>query len=649
MAKLGVRSLLFVALGVSSVVPVGLLGISQAERWQESELEAVDRQATAAARLAADQVALSVLGFVNASETVAAQAAAVPGFDHEGVRLALATHVQHHPAFLGAYAADASGTSLVAVAKNGAPAEAGLSYRDRRYFQELVATHRSTISRVQLGRVTHVASVTISSPIFDARGTFIGFTCTSLDLAGITEQAKKSVLGMAGGRLLLIDGEGRIIADSSGASGLEPRDVSQVALLAPNAPVERPELRSGLDEAGRLMRAMAVGLAAPVAGWHVVAMTPQATVDAHARQLRNQTVVFVLVLMLAALGAAAWLAGWLARPLRALAVTADALTAGDFEVPLPVSTPSAPREMQRLTSAISSMIDKLRSHAHELEGLVALRTRELSRTNQELQAALEIIGDNERRMREDIAKARLFQERMLSVLPERPGLDLAARYVPLEEVSGDLYDVCELKDGRLRVLLVDATGHGVQASMRTIFLKSTYDRLKYDSSDPAHALAQLNELLVAEFPEGELHSEASCLDLEPRADGVEVSFASAGSSPLFVLSVEAPPREYFTGGPLLGVESVDWPPVERFRLAAGELLLVSSDGLFEQWDEQRRRFDAVLGELRRAPHGAEATLALLMRKLEAFRGAQPLADDVTVIAIGVKASIDGDELARQAS
>lgn len=539
MANFGVRALLFVVLGASSVLPVALLGISQAQRWEDSELEAIDRQALAAARSAADQVSLSVLAFAHANESVAAQAAAVPGFERAGLEIALAAHVLHHPEFLGAYAADASGTSVAGVSKDGSNTAVGLSYRDRDYFREMTTTRRTAFSRIQLGRVTHVATVTISSPLFDAGGSFAGFICSSLDLASIAEQAQKSVLGMAGGRVLLIDAEGRIIADSG--RGGAPRDVSNVALLAPVQASERPELRSGVDEQARPMRAMAVGLAAPVAGWHVVAMTPKATVDAHARELRNQTAVFALLLMLASLGLAAWLAAWLARPLRALAKTADALTAGQHEAALPELAPNAPREMQRLTSAIGSMIRKLREHSLKLEELVAQRTRELVSTNQELQTALERIRQNERRIREDIAKARLFQERMLSVLPRRQGLDIAALYAPLEEVSGDIYDVCELDDGRLRVLLVDATGHGVQASMRTIFLKSTYDRLKWQSSDPARALSDLNDLLVAEFPDGELHSEACCLDLIPTSEGLAVSYASAGSSPLFVLTRDAPP------------------------------------------------------------------------------------------------------------
>lgn len=647
MAKLGVRSLLFLALGASAVLPVGLFGISQAQRWEDAELEAIDRQALAAARSAADQVSLSVLGFAHASESAAAQVAAVPGFTPAGLHVALAAHVQHHPEFLGAYAADASGSSVAAVSHRGEPVEAGLNYADREYFSEMQATRRTAISRVQLGRVTHVVSVTISSPFFDREGAFAGFTCTSLNLGGIAERAKKSVLGMADGRVVLIDGEGRVIADSSGKSGAEPRDVSRVALLAPVERAEESELRSGVDEAGRPVRAMVVGLSEPVAGWHVVAMTPKSTVDAHARELRNQTAVFVLVLVFVALGLAAWVAAWLARPVRALARTADALTAGELETPLPVVAPNAPREMERLTIAISSMIRKLREHSLQLEDLVAVRTGELVKTNAELQGALEIIRENERRIRDDIAKARLFQERMLSVLPERPGLDIAAHYAPLEEVSGDIYDVCELEDGRLRVLVIDATGHGVQASMRTIFLKSTYDRLKWQSRDASTALAELNEQLVSEFPDGELHSEACCLDLRENSAGYEVSFANAGNSPLFVLSAGAPPREQYTGGPLLGVESVDWPPPERFQLSPGELLLVSTDGLFEQWNENRQRFDAELADLRSVTEGAQATLARVIEKFDAFRGEQPLADDLTVIALAVSASLDGDEPVRE--
>ncbi|HYP86789.1 MAG TPA: SpoIIE family protein phosphatase, partial [Polyangiaceae bacterium] len=452
------------------------------------------------------------------------------------------------------------------------------------------------------------------------------------------------------GRVVLTDAEGRIIADSSGLSGAEPRDVSKLSLFAKVAAPGRPVLRAGLDEAGRLVRATSVALREPVSGWHVVAMTPQSTVDAQARQLRNSTALVALVFIFPALALAAWLAAWLSRPIRALAKTANALTAGELDAPLPAVSSSAPREMQQLTHAIRSMIQKLQQHSQQLEVLVGRRTAELSNANRELASALETIRENERRIREDIAKARLFQERMLSPLPKRAGCDLAARYAPLEDVSGDIYDVTELPDGRLRVFIVDATGHGVQASMRTIFLKSAYDRLKLDGADPSDVLSRLNEQIVTEFPEGELHSEACCLDLRLGEAGVDVSFATAGNTPLFVFSRRGSAHERYTGGPLLGVESVvAWPAPEHFPLRPGELLLISSDGLFEQWNEQRQRFDAVIAGLELVAETADASLERLLTRLESFRGQQPIGDDLTMIAVLVAPSVDRDELLGQPS
>jgi serine phosphatase RsbU (regulator of sigma subunit) len=640
MAKLGVRPLLFLALSAAAVLPVGLLGITQAKRWEQSQVEAADRQALAAARAAADQVSVTMQAFTHASETFAAQVAAVPGSERSGLALAIAAHVQHYPEFLGAYVADANGTSLVGISADGKPTESGLNYRDRDYFREIVMTGRTAISRVQLGRVTHVVSVSLSSPILGPTGQFLGITCTSLDLGNVTQRVKANVKGMTDGRVVLVDGEGRIIADSSGRVSAEPRDVSRTPLFA-SVGSTQAELRLGRDESGRDVRAMALGLGAPVPSWRVIATTPTSTVEAQGRQVRNQTALFALVLSVAALLLAGYLAAWLARPLRALARTADAVTRGELDTALPTPLVSAPREMQRLTQAISSMLSKLREHALELEALVARRTQELSVSNRELAAALETIGENQRRMREDIAKARLFQGRMLPALPKRPGLDIATHYAPLEEVSGDIYDLVELGEGALRVLVVDATGHGVQASMRTIFLKSAYDRLKLTSVDPSVVLSRLNELSVNEFPEGELHSEACCLDLRATAQGFEVSYANAGSTPLFVLSTEAPAREHYAGGPLLGVEPLTWAEPERFVLAPGELLLICSDGVLEQWNAERQRFDGVIADFRlQAGDSAQASLARLLASFDAFRGAQAVTDDLTLIAIQVEVSVD---------
>jgi serine phosphatase RsbU (regulator of sigma subunit) len=280
------------------------------------------------------------------------------------------------------------------------------------------------------------------------------------------------------------------------------------------------------------------------------------------------------------------------------------------------------------------MIQRLRSNARDLERQVAARTTELSRANAEMSAALETIRRHEQSRDDDLSKARRFQAKLLPALPSIADLSIAAHYAPLDQVGGDIYDVLELEPRCVRVFHADATGHGVQASMRTLLLKSAYDRLKVSFTSPRELLAALNAHLVSEFPDGDLHCSACCLDVHLDADGAAVTYANAGAVPLYVMSAGRPAREHYTEGPLLGVDQVPWPPSARFRLERGELLVVASDGFVEQPIAERQRFDTRLVALDLAGvRDAPAALARLMVEFDGFLASAPPRDDVTVIVL----------------
>jgi serine phosphatase RsbU (regulator of sigma subunit) len=547
-------------------------------------------------------------------------------------------HIQHHPEFLGAYVANAKGVSVLHVRDN-AFTDTPVDYSDRDYFHEIVETGRTVISPVRVGRFTGVLSVQVAAPIRGAGG-LLGITCSSVDLGKVTEQAKQTVRTMAQGRVVLVDGMGRRIADSDASRRLEPEDVSPLALFAPPRSPQ-PELRVGDDDLGRRVRGYAIGLAEPVSGWRVLALTPETAIEAQARAVERQTAIVVVGLGMAALVVAAALSSWLARPLRALASSARAVTRGDFGS-LPEVPPNAPREMAVLTLAVRAMIERLRDNAQDLQLQVASRTAELSRANADISLALDTIQRHERSRDEDLEKARLFQVKLLPSLPARTDLSVAAHYAPLERVGGDIYDLLELPDGTLRIFMADATGHGVQASMRTLMLKGAYDRLPGDQLGPAALLSQLNQRLVQEFPDGDLHCSACCVDVTPRADGATVRFANAGSVPIYVYSAGAP-REVYTEGPLLGVDNLSWPEPAKIELQPGEVLLIATDGLVEQPDRNRRRFEArlVSPELRLqdeqlgSASPARDALSRLLLEFEAFLDGEPVRDDVTVVIVSL--------------
>ena len=379
------------------------------------------------------------------------------------------------------------------------------------------------------------------------------------------------------------------------------------------------------------MRGVAVGLEQPVEGWRVIALSPQSTIDDQAAQVRRQALLYALLLIFAMMVLSARLAAWLARPLLNMAAAAAAVAVGEFRA-LPRPPKSAPREVKRLFHDLGRMIERLGAYTDELEVEVKSRTSELTRANHELAGALDTIRRAEDSLREDIEQARLFQERMLPVIETRVGVDLATAYFPLERVSGDIFDVCGLEDGRLRIFLADATGHGVQASLRTVALKSAYDRMKLLHQRPQDLLLALNERILADFPGGELLCAAACLDLRLGGQRISVDYSNSGAEPLFVFSALEGSREVYASGPLLGASRVSYPEASHFELLPGELLLVGSDGLVEQMNARHERFEGQIAALR-LEDSATSFLRELMVAFHAFRGTTPVRDDITLIAL----------------
>lgn len=73
------------------------------------------------------------------------------------------------------------------------------------------------------------------------------------------------------------------------------------------------------------------------------------------------------------------------------------------------------------------------------------------------------------------------------------------RYLPVSEVGGDFFDLSLLKDSKYRILISDATGHGVHAAMITMAIKGLYDPIKNFELPPAKVLEIFNEEFMDNF------------------------------------------------------------------------------------------------------------------------------------------------------
>ncbi len=239
------------------------------------------------------------------------------------------------------------------------------------------------------------------------------------------------------------------------------------------------------------------------------------------------------------------------------------------------------------------------------------------------------LSERDDTMHDELVAAAEFQRRALAKPPALPGMLVDVLYRPLDLVGGDLYHVSQLPDGGVRVFLADATGHGLRASLSMMLMLSEYESAR-EAAEPALILRELNERFSTTHAHLGVRFTALCADLYVGRG--QVRFASA-ANPAPWIARGAERIELDSGGPFVGLMAgLDFPEA-TVELRAGDTFVAFTDGIPDAFDVQGRPFgearalDAVL----RAEEGAFA--ASVEHAIDAFRGARPLDDDATLLAI----------------
>src|SRR5215210_2951955 len=105
------------------------------------------------------------------------------------------------------------------------------------------------------------------------------------------------------------------------------------------------------------------------------------------------------------------------------------------------------------------------------------------------------------RVEQDLRVAQRIQQASLpEEVPELEGWQIDPYYQPAREVGGDFYDFLELEDGRLGMVVGDATGHGVPAALVMSTTCGMLRAVALSVDSPGEVLARVNEALSARIP-----------------------------------------------------------------------------------------------------------------------------------------------------
>lgn len=214
-----------------------------------------------------------------------------------------------------------------------------------------------------------------------------------------------------------------------------------------------------------------------------------------------------------------------------------------------------------------------------------------SAANQKLLAAIASqVGaalENNRLVRESLSKERMAREMELAndlqmkllPVPERfDWVEAAGRVQPAEQVGGDFYQLFQLAEGRIGVMLGDVSLHGFPSALIMTLTMSAAGIYAREVSSPAQVLRSLDDALAEELEATEMFLTVFYGVLDPAAG--TLTYSNAGHPHAFAMRDDGDslrltatdPPVGFAGPDAFDEVTVEWDS-ER------DLLLLFTDGL----------------------------------------------------------------------
>jgi predicted ester cyclase len=238
------------------------------------------------------------------------------------------------------------------------------------------------------------------------------------------------------------------------------------------------------------------------------------------------------------------------------------------------------------------------------------------------------------RVEQELRVARSIQQASLPKdVPEVEGWEISPQYRPAREVGGDFYDFLELKDGRLGLVVGDATGKGVPAALVMASARSMLRALAQalGSSSPGEVLGRVNDSLVTDIPPNMF---VTCFYAILDPESGHLVYANAGHDMPY-LRRDGDAEELRARGMPLGLMPGMSYEEKETVLDAGEAVFFYSDGLVEAHDPKGEMFGFPRLRTLVAEHGEERSLGeFLLEQLYSFVGeGWEQEDDITLLTL----------------
>ncbi len=239
------------------------------------------------------------------------------------------------------------------------------------------------------------------------------------------------------------------------------------------------------------------------------------------------------------------------------------------------------------------------------------------------------------RMEEALQVAQNIQ---MGLLPEQApivkGYDLAGFSVACDETGGDYYDYIEFDDGRVGLVIGDVSGHGLGAAMFMASARASLRSLMMTSDDLPETLYRLNNRLCWDMSDEAFMTFFMAI-LDPNNGTLRYSSAGHEEGIIYRASDGSFDMLESTGLPLGMMEDMDYPEGPMTVMNEGDILLLTTDGVFEAMDvdEEQLGHPRMLDRLKEFAEAPSMDITTQIKELtfEWIGELGTCRDDVTIV------------------
>ncbi|MEE4271973.1 MAG: SpoIIE family protein phosphatase, partial [Thermoanaerobaculales bacterium] len=194
-----------------------------------------------------------------------------------------------------------------------------------------------------------------------------------------------------------------------------------------------------------------------------------------------------------------------------------------------------------------------------------------------------------RRAELEFTQALQIQRSLLPAeIPQIGGVEVAARWQPAREVSGDYYDVLRLSDDKLAVCIGDVVGKGMPAALLMSSLQAAVKAVAAADADPGHVCTQVRSVVTSNLQGGKF---VTFFFAVVDGGGRRLTYTNCGHNQPVLVREDGTAQRLTEGGPAFARLMRDLPyRTGEAALESGDRLVLFTDGVSEASDGDGEQF-----------------------------------------------------------